>query len=406
MGVPAWAGVAVAATEPVNRTGPALSRVLAATLLLPGLAVVSGLSAVPAAQAETPPEQGVLAFKYGSYQDSQPGWNRIKVTSPQLYLLAPLAGAWSLEATRVGDSVSGATPRMHTARTGATPRMTDHRDASDVKVTRYFPRAAVSAGVAYSSENDYTSHAWSLEGRWSTEDNNRTWSLGLGQSRDLIDNTAQGGIAMDRHRRTNEVILGVSQVVTPSDIVQAQLTHSRGAGYFNDPYKDFDLRPDRRNARIALLRWNHHVDRFDASLRASWRYYSDSFGIRSHTLGAEWVQPAGAWTFTPGLRYYSQSAAWFYFDPVPDATGQASPLLTRRFAARLSGNYSADQRLASFGAITASIKIAYAVDADTSVDFKLEAYRQSASLKLSGSGSPYLDPFRARFVQVGIARRF
>lgn len=398
----------MAATDmPADAPGAgALPRVLAATLLLPGLAMVSGLSAVPGAHAETAPEQGVLAFKYGHYQDSQPGWNRIKVTSPQLYLLAPVAGAWSLEATRVGDSVSGATPRMHTARTGATPRMTDHRDASDVKVTRHFPRAAVSAGVTYSSENDYTSRAWSLEGRWSTEDNNRTWSLGLGQSRDRIDNSAQGGIASDQHRRTREVMLGVTQVLTPSDIVQAQLTHSRGAGYFNDPYKDFDQRPDRRHARIALLRWNHHIDRFDASLRTSWRYYSDSFGIRSHTLGAEWVQPAGAWTFTPGLRYYSQGAAWFYFDPVADASGQPSVPLTRRFAARLSGNYSADQRLASFGAVTASIKIAYAADADTTVDLKVEAYRQSASLKLSGSGSPYLDPFRARFVQVGIARRF
>ncbi len=358
------------------------------------------------ARAEAPPEQGVLAFKYGYYQDGQPGWDRIRVNSPQFYLLAPIAGKWAIEAARAGDSVSGATPRMHTARSGATPRMTDHRDGTDVKVTRYLDRAAVSVGAAYSTENDYTSRAQSLEVRWSSDDNNRTWSIGASRSRDLIDNSALGGIAVDQRRRTSEAIVGVTQVLTPNDIVQAQFTRSRGRGYYSDPYKDFDQRPASRNASIALLRWNHHIDSLGASVRSSWRYYTDSFGIRSHTLGAEWVQPAGAWTLTPALRYYTQTAARFYFDPVADAQGQPSPLLTRRFAARLTGNYSADQRLASFGAVTASVKVAYAINADTSVDLKLEAYRQAASLKLQGTGSPLLDPFRARFVQLGIEHRF
>lgn len=393
----AWAEVAVAATDSQTQRATSL---LAATLLLPGLAALS------MAHAEEPPDQGVLAFKYGAYRDSQPGWDRIKVTSPQLYLLAPVAGQWSLEATQVGDSVSGATPRMHTARTGATPHMSDHRDATDLKVTRYFSRAAVSVGAAYSSENDYTSHAHSVQVRWSSEDNNRTWTVGLAQSRDRIDNSAQGGIAVDQRRRTDEWILGLTQVLTPADIVQVQFTRSRGRGYFNDPYKDFDQRPDRRNASIALLRWNHHVDRYDASLRTSWRYYSDSFGVRAHTLSADWVQPVGAWTVTPGVRYYSQRAASFYFGPITDAQGAPSALLTRRFASGLSGVYSADQRLASFGAVTASVKLAYAIDADTTVDLKLETYRQSANLKVGGQGSANLDPFRARFVQFGLARRF
>ena len=72
----------------------------------------------------------------------------------------------------------------------------------------------------------------------------------------------------------------------------------------------------------------------------------------------------------------------------------------------LKGYKSADQRLASFGAVTLSMKVAYAITAETVVDFKVETYRQAADLYLSGKGSPGLDPFNAQFVQIGLTHRF
>jgi hypothetical protein len=373
--------------------------VLAATLLLPGLA------AVTAVRAEEPPE-GVIAFKYGAYRDSQPGWDRIKVSSPQLYVLAPFAQVWSIEGSVVSDSVSGATPRMHTSRTGATPAMSDHRSAEDVKVTRYFHRAAISVGAAYSGENDYISHAQSVEAHWSTEDNNRTFLFGFGHSGDRIDNTGtEGGTVRDQHRQTREWMAGVTQVLTPNDIVQAQLTRSLGRGFYSDPYKDFDERPVSRRSSIALLRWNHHVEPHDATLRTSWRYYRDSFGVRAHSISAEWAQQFGAWTVTPGARYHVQGAAWFYFDPVANAQGVPDQLLTQLRFASIEGYHSADQRLAAFGAATLSLKLAYEFTNGTAMDVKVETYRQSGRLK-PGGGSPYLEPFRASFLQLGVSHKF
>jgi hypothetical protein len=329
----------------------------------------------------------------------------VRVHSPQVFLSVPFAGDWSVEGSAVVDSVSGATPRMHTTLSTATPYMSDVRRAGDVKVTRYFHRAAVSAGVAYSGENDYVSRAQSLEARWSTEDNNRTWLMGLGHSRDRIDASNTGGTAIDQHRETKEAMFGVSQVLTANDIVQAQFTRSIGAGYYSDPYKLFDERPRARRANIALVRWNHFVDGPDATLRTSWRYWRDSFGIRARTLSAEWAQPLGAWTFTPGLRWHVQGAASFYFDPVANATGQPDSLATRIYAGGLTGYHSADQRLAAFGAVTASMKVAYDFGNGQSVDAKVDVVRQAAHFK-PGGGSPYLDPMRATFVQLGWQRRF
>ena len=382
--------------------------VLLASLVLPGLAALASLAPLSAA-AESAPEKSTIAIKYSTYSDSQPGWDRIKVTAPQVYVQAPIAGEWSIEASGVLDSVSGASPRWHTQHTqlSGASQMSDERKAGDVKITRYLPRAAVSASVAYSSEHDYTSNALGLDARWSSDDNNRTWTVGYGHASDTIDTTYSGGSVINQHKTTNEFMAGITQVLTPTDIAQLNLTRSLGSGYYSDPYKTLDSRPNQRDAWIALARWNHYVGQFDASIRSSYRYYSDTFGVQSHTVGVDWVQPAGQWTFTPGARYYSQSAASFYLDPILDAQGQYDQIAVLTRAANLyGGNQSTDQRLAAFGAVTLSIKVSYAFTPDTVVDLKLENYRQTAGLHLGGAGSPGLDAFNANFVQVGLTHRF
>ena len=381
------------------------STVLLASLVLPGLAALAAFSPGVAC-AESAPEQTTIAIKYSTYQDSQPGLDRVAVSAPQIYVQAPIAGNWSVQASAVSDSVSGASPRWHTQVSGAS-RMSDERKAGDLKFTRYLSRAAISGSVAISNEHDYTSQALGLDARWSSADNNRTWTVGYGTSSDRIDTTYHEGntTAVDQHKRTHELMGGVTQVLTPGDLVQFNLTRGVGSGYYDDPYKMLDKRPDQRNTWIALARWNHYVDAYDASLRSSYRYYTDTFGVQSHTAGVEWVQPVGRWTFTPGARYYSQSAASFYVAPVLNANGAYD--LGATFGAAIPLNYkSFDQRLSAFGAVTLSLKVSYAITPHTSVDVKVEDYQQKAALHLGGAGSPGLDAFNARFMQVGLTHRF
>lgn len=377
--------------------------ILLASLVLPGLAVLASFAPLSAV-AENAPEKTTIAIKYGIYDEGQAGWDRVSVKAPHVYVQAPIGSEWALEGSWVGDSVSGASPRWHSQKSGAS-RMSDYRSASDLKVTRYFPRAAVSASVAYSDEHDYTSTAIGLDARWSSEDNNRTWTVGYGTSNDTIDNSLTIGTAIDKHKRTHEFMAGVTQVLTPTDIAQFNLTRGVGSGYFTDPYKLFDQRPDQRNTWIALARWNHYVERFDAAIHSSYRYYSDTFGVNSHTFGVEWAQPVGKWTFTPGVRYYSQSAANFYFDAVLDAQGQYDLGATLAPTANMTYK-SADQRLSAFGAVTLSIKASYAITPNTVVDIKFENYRQTSGLHLGGNGSPGFDTFNANFTQVGLTHRF
>lgn len=388
----AWAEVAVAAIE--NKTA---AIVVAACALLAAVPLV--------AQAEGAPEATTLSVKYGTYHDSQPGLNRISASSPSVYLQTPVAQDWSFEGSLVSDNVSGASPRMYDLVSSAS-HMSEERKAADAKLTRHFGRSALSASVAYSDEHDYTSKALGLQGRWSSEDNNTTLTLGHAVSVDRIDNTSNGSnTAINQRKRGREFLVGVTQALTPQDLVQVNLTRSLARGYMNDPYKLLDVRPDGRNAWIGLVRWNHHLEGRDAAIRSSYRYYTDSYGVRAHTLSLEWAQTTGAWTLTPGVRYHSQGAASFFVPPVRQADGSIDMGASIGAVASQAGPRSMDQRLAAYGAVTLSMKAAYQLTPHDSVDVKVERYMQRANWAL-GSSSAGIGPFNAWFAQVGWSHRF
>lgn len=366
-----------------------LGGILLAALALPGLLPTP-------AQAENAPEHAQLAFKQLYYHDYQPGLQRITVLAPSIYANVPISPAWGVEASSVVDSVSGASPRYYTDKTGAS-HMDDLRTAGDVKFTHYRERSAYSLGLSYSSEHDYVSRSVSLDGRWSSADNNTTVNAGAAYSSDSIDPT--NDIVQNESRRTWQGIVGLTQAISTQDLVQLQAGYSSGSGYFNDPYKLFDNRPDSRRQSTGVLRWNHYFKPLHATLRSSYRYYRDSFGIRAHTLQEEWVQSLGpSVSWTTGLRYDTQSAANFYVDP--PANGAPFPTLP-------DGAYSSlDQRLAAFGGLTFSQKLAWDVGRHWRFDVKGEFSEQRSSLRLIGTGSPGLDAFNYYALQVGIAYTF
>ena len=361
-----------------------------------GAALLSAAMALPLAasvHAESAPDRGSISLKHLDYQDSQPGDQRIHVDASALMVVAPIAGVWSVGGTYTADTISGASPAYQTS---ALTHMHDRRHALDAEVTRFFANGSFGLGASVSSESDYLSRGLSFKASHTSEDKNTTWTAGIGYSDDAINPTNH--IVSDETKRTTDLLLGVAQVLTMDDIVQLSLGGSWGRGYFSDPYKFADDRPRRRDHATLMLRWNHHLGFSDGTLRAAYRYYQDSWRIRAHTLGVEYVQPlAHGWTVTPLVRFYSQSEASFY----ADANSSSFP-----FAPSSPGNYSEDQRLAAFGARTYGLKVAKQISADWSVDAKYEHYGQRAAWRLFGEGSPGLAPFNARSVQLGVSMLF
>jgi hypothetical protein len=378
---------AIRASRAPGQVGPT-GALLAAALALPGVMPSSAL-------AQAAPDQGLVALKYLDYRDWQPGADRIHVHTPSLYVLKPLSDSLAAEGSLVYDSISGASPLYHNTLSGASGKggVVDYRTAGDVKVTKYLDRAAIGVGAAISSERDYLSRAVSMDVRLSSDDRNRTYAFGVGGASDRIDST--NGLAEDKHRRTVDLLMGVTQALSSEAIIQSNLTWSTGHGYYSDPYKTLDIRPDSRRILAWLTRYNQHLPYFDSTVSLSYRYVLDSFGSDSHTVEAAWYQPlADGWSVKPALRYYTQAAADFYFDPpFPQGFSLGKP-------------YSADTRLSAFGALTPGVTLAKTLPDGWQVDLKVEFYRQRADWRAGANGSPGLEPLSARWIQTGISKTF
>lgn len=365
------------------------------------LSAFVGLAACQPAGAETVPERGSISFRYLDYVDRQPDLERIRIAAPAILVTAPIAGAWLVEGSYVSDAVSGASPAYHTVARSAA-KITDRREAVSAGLTRYWPGGTLKVGAAYSTESDYVSRAVSVQGSVSSEDKNTTVNFGAGSTRDSINPVNQR--TSDETRSTREATLGVTQVMTPVDLVQLSVSYAAGQGYFSDPYKLLDERPRRRHQRVAMARWNHHFEGVEGTSRLSYRYYADTWNIKAHTLTLEYVQSLGAgWTLTPQMRFYSQNAARFYRD-----VNAASPTRITVPPDYEPGvtELSFDQRLSAFGARTIGLKVAKQINADWQVDVKLERYEQRSGWHVGSGGSPGLANFSARMVQAGFTRQF
>lgn len=362
-------------------------------MALPGL--------IPSAHADNAPESGIISLRYLSYHDKQPGLDRLTVSAPSLYVLFPVGRDWAFSGSLVTDSVSGASVRYHSAISGAS-KMHDTRRANDLKATRYFERATLSIGTANSTEHDYQSRAVNVTGTFSSEDNNTTWTLGIGNTDDVINPV--NNVVVNERKNTRDYLLGMSQVLTPNDIVQVSMTYANGHGYYNDPYKMIDNRPKNRNQRAILAKWNHHLEG-DSILQSSYRYYEDSYDIRGNTLTMDWVKPlSDGVTITPSLRYHTQGAANFYYDPV------YHPLLGAPFPPEFLNNptgfYSPDQRLSAFGAVTAGFKISKSIEGGWVADMRADYYKQKSAWRWFGKGSPGLEKLTATIFQLGLSKKF
>ena len=380
---------AVRRAEAKRAPPPASSALFAAALALPGM-----LPAGAAAQAVA--DHGIIELKYLDYRDWQPGASRMTVRSPSLYTLVPLNDTTEVEGSVVYDAMSGASPLFHNTLSGASGLgVTDYRTAGDAKVTKYFGDWSLGVGGVVSSERDYLSRGGSVDARIYSDDRNRTYAFSIAGANDRINpqNSNAGGIT-NAPRNTLEYLVGITQALSPTAIVQSNVTYSYGHGYFNDPYKLLDRRPAERRILAWLTRYNQYFARPDAALRLSYRYLNDSFGSDSNTVTAAWVQALPKeWSVAPAIRYYTQGAAFFYHNP-PAGSGFV-----------LGEPYSMDTRLSAFGAFTVGVTVAKALADGWSVDLRADFYRQQSNWRIGG-GSPGLEPFSARWLIVGINKTF
>lgn len=355
------------------------------------LGVLAALS--PAAvDAQTNIAERSVDFRYFYYNDRQNGGqNRMEVHAPMVRVASPLTDSSHLQGTFVIDGMTGASPLYLDALSGASKKgVEDQRYAGSLIYTHQMEEFEIQVGGEASSEDDYDAKGFSiLTTAWS-DDKNRSFSFGLSESLDSI--TSTNNPALDEFRRTFGSFAGLTQILDQNSIMQINLQGTTAGGYLTDQYKSGDSRPRSRDSLAVLARYNRYISEIASALHVDYRYLRDSWNVIAHTVEVSlYSQVTSSVIIRPLIRYHSQGKASFFSDVYPQSE---SPLFASNY-------FSADQRVAGFGALSTGLKVLYQVSPSCNIEVLYEFYHQDPALKAGSTGSAGIPALYAQFFGTG-----
>ncbi|WP_144392951.1 DUF3570 domain-containing protein [Pleionea sediminis] len=267
-----------------------------------------------------------------------------------------------------------------------------------------------SYGIHFSKEYDYLSLAFNGSLAWDFNKKNSTFSVGLSIANDTFEpvgkipdpfssmvidfgqfpteddyRAAFNATRIDSSddKQTTDLLLGWTQVINRSTIMQFNYSYSNVSGYLNDPFKIistvdgggiatdhlFESRPDKRTKHSFFWQTKHHFDESIADV--SIRYMTDNWDISSQTIDYRHYFWVGNNSYIePQMRWYQQSAAEFYRPYLID--GETLP----EYA-------SADIRLGEFSAYTLGLKYGWKTSAGNDMSVRFSYYKQTPEDTLS-----------------------
>jgi hypothetical protein len=238
------------------------------------------------------------------------GWNREVVVVPGIS-----APAGSQEAV---DSISGASRPVSSTQ----DPFSDFRKTRNQLDTRVTWRG-ISGRYYRSNETDY--FAQQLAGGVERAFFGDHLLLGIGLSygwddiQPLEDDDTN---SVSDHKNTLHGSFVATQVVTPTTLVQIGAEWNEVNGLQHNPYRNVyvdgayapEVHPDARTRRDVFFKVNQYLSN-RSSAKVSYKYYTDDWGIDSHTLQAKLNQYVSDSVIVRyRYRFYDQSAADFFRD--------------------------------------------------------------------------------------------
>ncbi len=351
-----------------------------------------------------------IAYKYETYDEAG---GRIAVKTNGVVIEQDISTDMHLKFEGVNDAITGATPTGVPAPAGSnqvdtTQLNPEHRKSWTLDFSRQFPGINIGLGLGNSRESDYVSNGWSINTLTDFNQKNTTLLAGLAGTDDKIKVFFQGPRA---RKHTNDVIVGVTQLINPLTSVTFNVTWGRASGYISDPYKEVEKdtqifpgvvlpltfgenRPAYREKWVSLIGYNRTFSELHGALDATYRYYHDTFGTSAHTVDLAWFQHLGEKVILrPGFRAYSQSAADFYHYNLNNSS--VTPPMG--LASSSGPFYSSDYRLSSLHTFNYGLKVIWKVTERIDLDVALEEY----VMRGTDSVTPQSAYPRARVVTVG-----
>ncbi|HMD60540.1 MAG TPA: DUF3570 domain-containing protein [Opitutaceae bacterium] len=286
------------------------------------------------------------------------------------------------------DAVAGATPTGRAAPSGSDQvplaQIYTRRKAWNGDYSEQIGNLNIDASFAESRENDYVSWGWSVNTLTDFNEKNTTLRVGVAGTDDRVEVIFAPGY-LPKH--TGDAIVGITQLLSTTTFVTVNVSLGQSSGYLSEPYKIVEKSvgilpgvyldeefgencPNRRDREGVFASVNHAFLRLHGAAEASYRFYTDTFGIGANTLEVSWLQHVGSrLILTPSFRYYTQTAASFYCYDINKT--QIMPTLVPTGAAPY---YAADFRLSAEDSTSYKLKVSWNVSDWMHLEASYERY--------------------------------
>src|SRR3982074_1352632 len=234
---------------------------------------------------------------------------------------------FSVQANYFVDKVSGASVDV----LSNASVIKDERKQKTLSLDYIHDKTQYNLSYTNSTERDYISNTTHFSLSQDMFGDLTTVTLGFTDSRDKVgENNGKSFapvIAWLGHAQSRSYEVGLSQIITKNLIAGATLDVITDQGYLSNPYRSIRFRdtavqpgyslgspiyPNTRTSTAVETRAKYYLP-YRAAASVSYRYFTDTWGIRASTAEVGYTHPLSAlWILDGRFRYYKQNHATFY----------------------------------------------------------------------------------------------
>ena len=293
------------------------------------LTAVAALLLARTAAADVLPDDRADLF-YSKYNGGG-----MDITGKSVAVRKKVSEQLSFEGDYFVDTVSGASVDVLTSASA----IHDQRTQKGITANYIRDKTEYTASYTNSVEDDYISNTSHFGLSQDMFGDLTTVTLGFTSSRNRVGEHASTGTTWLGHAYSLSYQAGVSQILTKSLIAGLSFEVDTDQGYLANPYRSIryvdntpsntkgyglgpQIYPSTHTSNAVALRAKYYLP-YRAAISGSYRFFSDTWGVRANTFQLGYTQPyRNRWIFEGRVRYYKQGHASFYSDLFPFAGSQ------------------------------------------------------------------------------------
>lgn len=246
----------------------------------------------------------------------------VAIDGPSLLIRKKVGNSISIVANYYVDVVSSASIDVVTT---ASP-YSEEREQVSLGMDYLRGNTTMSVSVTNSEESDFTAKSYSFSVSQDMFGDMTTLTLAYSLGDDEVRRSDDDTFVRNADRQFYSI--GLTQIVTRNLIMGLNVETITDEGYLNNPYRTVryldptspvgysyepELYPNTRTSTAVGIRARYYLP-YRAAIQGEYRFFTDTWGIISHTGAISYTHPWGPFTFTGKYRFYTQDQADFYGD--------------------------------------------------------------------------------------------